>query len=287
MGRNALRLVLVAAAALAVTAAGKPDPADWTEPQAPFHVVGNVYYVGSRGLAAYLVTTPGGDILLDGTTAANAPMVEANIRKLGFRPRDVKILLNNHAHGDHAGALAQLKADTGAILVASEGDRAALETGRPPSDTSYGLITFPPVKVDRVVKDGETVRLGGVVMTAMLTPGHTPGCTTWTLPVAQAGRRLQVSFLCSITTAGNRLVGNQGYPGIVDDFHRTFARLKTARADVVLTGHPEIADVLGREQRRRSGEADAFVDPSLLGRIVARSQADFEAELAKQQAAAR
>jgi metallo-beta-lactamase class B len=266
-------------------AASAGIPADWTRPIEPFRVVGDVYYVGTKGLGAYLITSPSGHVLLDATLAQNAPQVERNIEKLGFRLKDVKLLIENHAHTDHVGGLAQLKADTGAPLWASAGDRWALENGRQFGDTDYGVLTFPAVKVDRVVHDGETVHVGPNALTAWLTPGHTRGCTTWSLPVEQAGRRLKVVFLCSVTVAGNKLVGNKAYPGIVTDFRRTFVRLKTMQADVVLTGHPEAADVLARHARQRAGDARAFVDPGELSRLVSQADSDFETELAKQAAA--
>lgn len=284
---KALRLSAIALGFAAFAAAAHAErPANWTRPVEPFRVVGNIYYVGTEGLAAYLITSPKGHVLLDSTLAQNVPQVERNIEKLGFRLRDVKLLIENHAHYDHVGGLAQLKVDTGAPLWASEGDRWALENGRQFGDTDYGVITFPAVKVDRGVKDGETIRVGGTALTAWITAGHTRGCTTWSLPVEEAGRKLKVVFLCSITVAGNKLVGNKAYPGIVTDYRRTFARLKTMQADVVLTGHPEAADVLARHARQRAGDAWAFVDPGELQRITAADSAAFEQELAKAQAAA-
>lgn len=285
---NALRLSAIALGLTAFAAAAHAqNRANWTRPIEPFRVVGNVYYVGTEGLAAYLIASPKGHVLLDSTLAQNVPLVERNVQKLGFRLRDVKLLIENHAHSDHVGGLAQLKVDTGAPLWASEGDRWALENGRQFGDTDYGVMTFPPVKVDRVVKDGETIRVGATALTAWITAGHTRGCTTWSLPVEEAGRKLKVVFLCSITVAGNKLVGNKAYPGIVADYRRTFARLRTMRADVVLTGHPEAADVLARHARQRAGDAQAFVDPGELQQITAADSTAFEKELAKEQAAAR
>ncbi|MGC1305297.1 MAG: subclass B3 metallo-beta-lactamase, partial [Caulobacteraceae bacterium] len=207
-------------------------PADWTQPVAPFRIVGNVYYVGTRGLAAYLITSPAGDILIDGTLAENAPLIERNITTLGVRLKDVKVLVNSHAHSDHAGGLAQLKRDTGALMMASQGDRWSLDHGRHLGDNIYGPGTFPPVPVDRVLKDGDAIRLGGVVLTPHLTPGHTRGCTTWSLPVRDAGRTLEVVVPCSLTVAGNVLVGNRTYPTIAADYRRSFARLRAMKADV-------------------------------------------------------
>lgn len=273
-------------AVLAAAPTGHAREPSWTQPVAPFHVVGDVYYVGTKGLSAYLITTPAGDILIDGTEAQNVPLIERNIAQLGFRLQDVKLLLNSHAHFDHAGGLAQLQRDTGAPLLASPGDRPALESGHPGGQNLTGWTDFSPVKVQRSLHDGETLRMGGVALTAWITPGHTPGCTSWSLPVRDRGRALRVVIPCSLSVADNVLVGNPAYPEIVADYRRSFARLKRMKADVVLTNHPEVADVLGREARRRAGQADAFIDRSQLQRIVAESETAFDAELAKQQTAA-
>jgi metallo-beta-lactamase class B len=259
------------------------DPPEWSEPTPPFHIVGPIYYVGTKGLAAYLIASSRGLVLLDGTLAKNVPQIERNVAALGFRLGDVKLLLNNHAHDDHAGGLAQLKHDTGAPLLASLGDRGALEAGRAPSDTTYAPRPFPPVKVDRTVIDGYAVRLGDVTLTPALTPGHTPGCTTWRMTTTERGRRLDVVFLCSITVAGNVLVGNRGYPGIVPDFRRTFRRVARMHADVVLPGHPEAVDIMGRERRRQRGDADAFLMPGVLAKLDADAERDFDEELAAEQ----
>ncbi|MBV1687246.1 subclass B3 metallo-beta-lactamase [Novosphingobium sp. G106] len=276
-------LLLGLAAFLAVGASPSDTPAPWSRPQRPFHVVGPIYYVGTEGIAAYLIQTRAGLILLDGGLEESVPLVERNIAALGFRLRDVKLMIATHAHYDHVAALAGLKRDTGAAFASSPGDRGAYETGTPPSQVNYGVIHFPALKVDRVLADGRPVTLGGVSMTPVFTPGHTPGCTSWTMRVTDTGRPLDVVFLCSLTVAGNKLVGNKGYPGIVADYRRTFARVKRMHADVVLPGHSEQADVIGRAQRRDGGNAEAFVDPALLPRIVAESEAAFDAALKKEQ----
>jgi len=283
------RLILtgLACAAFASAAAATDWPASWHEPTEPFHIVGNIYYVGSKGIAAYLLVSPRGDILLDGTEAENGAMIERNIAKLGFDIRDVKLLLNNHAHFDHAGALAQLKADSGAAFLANPRDKAILESGHITLPNSNDLLDFPPVKVDRTLRDGETVRVGSIAMTAIFTPGHTPGCTSWSMIARDHGRNLRVVFPCSLTAGGNKLVGNKPYPDIVSDFRRSFRRLAAMKADVVLTGHPELADVQGRAARHRDDGPDAFVDPGLLQRLVANAQHDFEQELAKEEAEGR
>lgn len=261
------------------------DPPEWSEPVKPFHIAGNVYYVGTQGLAAYLIKSNEGAILLDATLAGNAGQIERNIESLGVPLREVKLLLSDHAHADHVGAMAQLKRDTGARFLASEGDRWALENGRNEGDNNYGVMPFDPIQVDEVIRDGQQVRLGDVVLTAHLTPGHTRGCTSWSMTVDDRGTPRQVLFLCSITVAGNTLVGNQAYPGIADDYRATFAKVAAMRADIVLTSHPEMAEVLERAGRRDAGELDAFVEPGLLPAMVEDFRAAFEDALKEQEAA--
>jgi metallo-beta-lactamase class B len=275
----------LALAALAVStpvvAATYADPT-WTQSQAPFRIVGNIYYVGSKGLGAYLITSPEGHILIDGTVAENAPLIEANITSLGFNLRDVKILMNNHAHHDHAGALAQLKKDTGAQMLASPGDVWALEHGQPRGDNTVHPPSFPPVKVDRLLRDGEVVRLGPIALGTVFTPGHTPGCTSWTMDVVEPKARYRVLFLCSVTVAGNVLVGNKAYPAIVNDYRKSLARLRDFNgADVVLTGHPEVADVLGRHEAELLGDPDPWGDSGQLSYILNNAAAEVDAALGK------
>jgi metallo-beta-lactamase class B len=281
LGVLALAGALGMAAGLGMAAtASADDPPEWSAPVKPFRIAGNVYYVGTQGLAAYLIVSKQGAILLDGTTAENAPLIERNIAAVGVPLHAVKRLISDHAHWDHVGALAQIKRDTGAEFVASAGDTWALEHGRVRGDTDYTPKPFAPIKVNRVVRDGETIQLGEVTLTAHLTPGHTPGCTSWSTTVQQQGRLLNVLFLCSITVAGNILVGNHAYPAIASDYRATFRKLETMKADIVLPSHPDIADVLEREARREAGETDAFIDPQLLQALVAHFRAAFETALA-------
>jgi metallo-beta-lactamase class B len=256
------------------------DPPEWSMPVKPFRIAGNVYYVGTKGLSAYLIVSDRGAILLNGTMAKNAQLIERNIEAVGVPLHDVKKLISDHAHDDHVGALAQIKHDTGAEFLASAGDKRALEHGRAHGDTNYKPRPFAPIKVDQVVRDGETIRLGDVTLTAHMTPGHTPGCTSWRMTVQDQGRQLNVLFLCSITVAGNTLVGNRAYPEIASDYRATFRKLATMKADIVLPSHPDIAEVIEREARREAGETDAFIDPQALPSIVARFKAAFESALA-------
>lgn len=256
------------------------DPPEWSAPVKPFPIAHGIYYVGTEGLAAYLIVSSQGAILLDGTTGQNTALIERNIETVGVRLRDVKLLLSDHAHSDHVGALAKIKQDTGAQFLASAGDRWALEHGRIRSDVDYTPASFAPVKVDRLVHDGETIRLGDVALTAHLTPGHTAGCTSWSMTAEEGGQQRQVLFACSLTVAGNILVGNHAYPAIASDYRKSFARLAAMKADILLTSHPGFANVLGRQARREMGQADAFIDPTALPSLVAASKRDFERELA-------
>jgi metallo-beta-lactamase class B len=277
-------VALMLAAGLGMAApAHADDPVDWSTPVKPFRIAGNVYYVGTKGLAAYLIVSKQGAILLDGTTAENARLIERNIEAVGVPLHSVKQLISDHAHSDHVGALAQIKQDTGAEFLASAGDKWALEHGRVRGDINYQPKPFAPIKVDRVVRDGEPIQLGDMTLTAHLTSGHTPGCTSWSTIVQDEARQLNVLFLCSITVAGNILVGNHAYPEIVSDYRATFRKLANMKADIVLPSHPDMADVIGREARREAGDADAFIDSQALPSVVARSRAAFETALATAQ----
>ena len=256
-------------------------PSNWTAPTKPFHVIDSVYYVGTEGISAWIIRTPKGLILLDVGMPDAAPLVEENIKALGFKLSDVKILLNSHAHIDHAGGLAKLKADTGAMLIASAGDRYALEKGVYEGSEDVHLLDFPAGKVDRLIGDGETVELGGVKLTAVLAPGHTKGCTGYSLPVTDRGVTHQVFFFCSASVAANRLAPNPQYPGIVDDYKRTFAKLKTIKADVLLAPHAEQFDLVAK-RAKLDGPVNPFVREGELQALTQNMEADFTVQLAKQ-----
>lgn len=187
-------LAALLVAALAIPASAQRDPPAWSRAIPPMPLLGPILYVGTEGLAAYLIRTDAGAIVIDGTLAENVPGIERNIVASGVPLTNVKLLLNSHAHFDHAAGLARLKTDTGARLAAGTADCRALETGVPPGETSYGVIRFPAVKVDRPVRDGERLRLGGVTLTAIATPGHTPGNTSWLMRTTPGASR---STCCS------------------------------------------------------------------------------------------
>ncbi|MGE0407991.1 MAG: subclass B3 metallo-beta-lactamase [Amphiplicatus sp.] len=276
-------------------AAAEPAPApqraagrsDWFEPEPPYRVIGNIYYVGPRGLGVFLIASDEGHILLDGGMPQNAPMIADSIRALGFDLADVRILVNSHAHVDHSGGLAALKEMTGAKLVASEGDRSALETGLILGSEEYLAAAAPPVKVDEIIGDGEAVSVGGARLVANITPGHTRGCTSWTTTAEEQGKTYSVLFFCSASVAINRLVPPLQYEGIVEDYRRTFARTRDWRPDVFLANHPEFYGEDEKRARQIAGDALAFVDRKGFPAWRARMEKEFEDALAKQVAASR
>lgn len=285
---KALTFALALGLAAAAGAARADDPASWSKPVRPYRVVGNIYYVGTEGLAAWLVTTPDGHILLDGgASAEGGKLIERSVQQLGFKPADVKILINTHAHYDHAGGIAQLKADTGAKVWASRADKSALEKGRHFGDNRNGPTPFPAVKVDKTFGDEAKLKLGGTTLVAHLTPGHTMGCTTWTTQVVEKSRPLNVTFNCSLSVAGNVLVGNTTHKSIVADYRASFAKLRAIPTDVMLPSHEEQGDLLAKREKMLRGDPNAFVDPGELARFVDAQEAGFERELARQQGASR
>ena len=259
--------------------------AHWNDPFPPFKVIGNIYYVGTTGVSSWLITTPQGHILIDGALPQTPPQIIANIAALGFDIHDVKYLLNSHAHFDHAGGLAALRRASGASMVASAADRATLEAGH----INYGptaSIMVPPVHVDRVISDGSTVSLGDVILTAHVTPGHTPGCTSWSMDVrGDDGVLRHVFFHCS-TTVGGQSLAPESYQGMVAAYRATFAYIRTVRADVFLAPHANFFDLAAKRARQMAGDANAFVDPQEIQRFNAQSEQDFNAELAREQALA-
>jgi len=248
----------------------------WNKPVKPFRIAGNIYYVGMAGVSSFLVVTPAGDILLDGGLPESAAPIERNIAALGFHVRDVKYLLNSHAHYDHCGGLAKLKRESGAQMIASQGDAPALASGDQP-----GFSSAPAVKVDRIIDDGATVTLGGVLLTAHITPGHTKGCTTWTMPVTEGGRKYNVLFYCSTSVVDN-LVNNRNYPNIAADYEASFQKLRALPCDIFLGSHPGFFNMDEKLRRRAAGGPNPFIDPAEYRAFVDHSEQDFRAALKKQ-----
>lgn len=254
----------------------------WNQPVKPFKIIGNVYYVGAAEVSSYLITTSEGHILLDSGFAETVPQIKQNVAQLGFRFEDVKVLITSHAHADHVGGVALLKQATGAQLVVSIADADMLARGGK-NDPNFGdRFLFQAVIADRKLRDGDTVKLGDVTMTARLTPGHTKGCTTWTIKVTEGGKQYDVVIVGSTSVPGYKLIGNAGYPNIVEDYESSFRLLKTLPCDVFLAPHGSFFDLL--EKIKRLGEPqNPFIDKQELTRYVERSESNFRSELKRQQ----
>ncbi len=257
----------------------------------PHHVAGNVYFVGTRGQANYLITTPQGNILVNSGLETTLPMTKQNIEKLGFKYSDTKILLISHAHFDHDAGSAQVVKDTGAKYEVMDADVPVVESGGK-KDFNYGEKggenLYPPVKVDRVLHDGDTVSLGGTVLTAHKTPGHTKGCTTWTLKVKDSGKMLDVVIVGSPNVnPGYVLVGNKLYPQIAQDYEKTFQVLKSLPVDVFLGAHGDYYGMPDKYAKMKTGGPNVFVDPAGYKAYITDREAAFRKELAKQRAAAK
>jgi metallo-beta-lactamase class B len=234
----------------------------WNEPVQPVRIIGNVYYVGAKEVSSFLITTPQGHILIDSAFDETVPLIQANIKQLGFKLEDVKILLNSHAHADHAGGLATLKKLTGAKLYASRADAELLTNGGKGDFYWDDRLTYNPVKVDRTFGDKETVELGGVKLTARLTPGHTKGATTWTLKVKDGDKIYDIVIISSASVPGYTLTNNTKYPKIIEDYAYTFKVLKTLPCDVFLAPHGSMFGLLEKQERlTKDPKTNPFIAP--------------------------
>jgi metallo-beta-lactamase class B len=240
-------------------------------------------YVGANLISSFLIVTPAGNILLDTGPSQMLPQVAANIEKLGFNLQDVKVLLNSHAHDDHCGAFAEIKRRTGATLITSKLD-GDLMMGGGKGDFYWGDdAKYEPVTPDRIVSDDERVEIGGVSLTTHLTPGHTKGCTSWSMSVHEDGRNYNVLFLCGLTVSPYKLTNNDQYPNIAEDERSTLQRLGGIHADVLLAPHGFYFDLEGKAARQKAGAPNSFVDPDELGRHVSEMKRDFEEALQAQE----
>ena len=277
-------------AALAFAASLAAQSPSWTKPFPPFRIAGNLYYVGSEELASYLVVTPQGDILINSSTQANVPLIQKSVEQLGFRFTDIKILLISHGHFDHCAGSARVKQLTGAKYFVMDADVPVVESGGK-ADFQYGAdpaMRFPATHVDRVLHDGDTVRLGDAVLTAHLTAGHTRGTTTWTMDETEGGRTLRTVIVGSPNVnPGYKLVGNKAYPGIADDFYHGFQVLKSLPCDLFLGAHGSYYGLNEKYGRWLHGDGDAFIDPEGYKKYIANREQAFEAELNRQLAGRR
>ncbi len=281
-------LVLVCLVMVGLTAGAKAQTVDtsaWTAAFPPYRIAGNLYYVGSKDLASYLIVTPQGDILINSSLESSVPLIKKSVEELGFRFSDVKILLISHAHFDHAAGSAGVKKLTGAKYMVMDADVPVVESGGR-KDFQYGRspkMLYPATRVDRVLHDGDEVRLGGAVLVAHLTPGHTKGCTTWTMKVSEGGKMYNVVIVGSPNLNSEyRLVGNKTYPQIAQDYEKTFRVLKALPCDIFLGAHGSYFGMLAKYARWKQDGVKAFVDPQGYKDYVAEREKAFEAELAKQ-----
>lgn len=286
--KSFVRGAALGAGLLFLSAAAAADNPEWTAAQTPFHIYGNTYYVGSHGLSAILITSPEGHVLIDVPMAENVKAIEANIRALGFRVEDVRLILNSHAHFDHAGGIAALARDSGAKVRASvAGARALKSGGNDADDPQYGTAApYAPVTVAATFADGEMLRQGPLALTAHLTPGHTPGSTTWSWRSCENKRCLDFVYADSITLFTNDTYryGDPAHPERVADYRRGLDTIAALPCDVLITPHPDASGFLDRVARRDAGEADALIDRTACREYAKRGSGLLDAHLAKEKA---
>jgi metallo-beta-lactamase class B len=263
--------------------------AEWNVSQKPFKIYGNTWYVGTHGLSSILITSPAGHILIDGGLPESAPKIAGNIRELGFRVEDIKLILNSHVHFDHAGGIAELQRLSGAQVAASERSAPVLKTGQTAKDDpQYGILPeYAPVHDVHVFKDGETLHVGSIAVTAHLTPGHTTGGTSWSWQSCEQSKCLNVVYADSLTAVSAkdfRFSHNTAYPNVVTDFQKTFASLSALPCDILLTPHPDVSGVWERLAKRdQTGDSNAFVDATACRRYADRARENLQKRLAQEQ----
>jgi metallo-beta-lactamase class B len=291
MFRSLILTPIVAVLLLVPRAGGQsygPAKAAWTTPIGPFRIADNLYYVGSKDLASYLVVTPAGDILINSSLTTSPPLIENSIRQLGFSVQDVKILLISHAHFDHDAGSTKLLRDTRAKYMVMDADVPVVQSGGR-NDFAYPGDHYPQAHVDRILHDGDQVRLGNATLVAHKTPGHTRGCTTWTMQTTLDGKPRNVVIVGSWNVnTGFRLTDRPGhpasYPGIAADYAHTFAVLKSLPCDIFLGAHGSYFNMLAKLDRMKSGAGDSvWIDPAGYQAAVTERRQAFEAELKRQQ----
>lgn len=275
-----MRLVCVLLAAVSIACAENPA---WNKPFPPHKVIGNVYYVGTSELSSFLITTPAGHILINSSYESTVPVIRQAVEKLGFKFTDIKILLISHAHDDHAAGSALVKKLTGAKYMVMDADVPEIEAGGQ-GDFAYNS-RWAPTKVDRVLHDGDTVALGGTVLTAHLTAGHTKGCTTWALKIPDGGKSYDVVIVGSPNVnPGFKLVNNTKYPQIAEDYARSFRVWKSLPCDVFLGAHGNYYGMQEKYRKLQAGGANPFIDPAGYRAYIVAKQQEFEGKLRDQRA---
>jgi metallo-beta-lactamase class B len=282
-----LLVLMLGSFVLASPVLAQDDP-NWTKPFPPFRIIGNIYWVGSYDLSTYLITTPQGNILINTGIGETAKQIKASVEQLGFKLADTKILTATHGHFDHAAGLAELKRMTGARVIVPAQDKDLFESGGK-SDFRFGdtpSFHFAPVTVDGTLKDSDTIALGGTVLTAHHHPGHTKGATSFTLNVQENGKtyRVVIANMGSINP-GVTVSGMARYPGIGDDYARTFKAQKDMQIDVWLASH---ASQFKLHEKYKPGDPfnpDRFVDPAGFKAAVEQLEKTYRDQLARERAA--
>ena len=292
----AISLSFCVGAPLALGGELVPDPPihcdacdGWNTPHAPFRVFGNTFYVGTAQLASILVVTDAGLVLLDGALPQSAPGIAANLATLGYKLDDVKLILNSHAHHDHAGGVAAVQRASGAVVAASPSSAEALRRGGPaPDDPQFGMPdhAFPPLPSVREIADGERLIVGSTAFTAHFTPGHTPGSTTWTWTACDARRCLAVVYadsLNAVSADGFRFSGGNGRPSLAESFRHSIDTVSRLPCDVLLAPHPGFVQLEQKFERSKRGESDAFVDSAACRNYAANALTRLEQRLREEQ----
>jgi metallo-beta-lactamase class B len=288
-----LYIVLLFSLPICAQSVGAPDPAmqpcptdgGWSDPARPAHVYANTWYVGTCGISAILITSPDGHVLIDGATEQAAPMIEANVRALGFRVEDIRFLLNSHAHLDHAGGLARLAKDSGATLIAREPSARTLERGASErDDPQFGQLgPFPPVRDVRRIADRETVTVGQLVLTAHATPGHTAGSTSWTWTSCENGdcrAMVYADSVSAVSAKSYRYSDEESHPGVVAAFRSSLDRIAALPCDILMTPHPSASRLLARLGPSAS---EALIDPTACTRYAEQARQRLESRIEKEQ----
>lgn len=282
-------LLLSATGAIAADLSNCSNCKAWNEDQAPFRVFGDTWYVGVHGLSSILITSRQGDVLIDGDLEISPPKIEAHIRKLGFRLKDIRLILNSHVHYDHAGGIAALQKAAGAEVVASPWSAAVLKSGQvAKDDPQYGVVhSIPPVSRVRTIHDGETLHVGSIAITAHFTPGHTPGGTSWTWRSCEGSRCLNMVYadsLSPISAPGFKFSDKMHHPHALKEFQRSFRVLASLPCDILLTPHPGGSATWRHLAERKAGKADAFVDASACKAYVDAARKSLARRLAEERA---
>ncbi len=260
-----------------------------SQPVEPYKVIGNIYYVGAVNISSHIIVTSEGLILLDTGTQEMLPGIRTNLKKLGYTLQDIKIILSSHAHWDHVEGHAAMKELSGAKVMAVGEDAAAISSGI--DNSAAGAAGWNPVEVDRVLQDGDTVTLGDVTMQAHLTPGHTKGCTAWTMTVEEDGESYSVLFVGGTginLSLGVKLLNNERHPSIVEDYARTFRVLKSLEVDVFLAQHPSMYGMADKLERLKAGaNSNPFIDPEGYQRFLEQEEGNYLKQLKEERAALR